>query len=129
MEGIKKEIEDIEKQMSDPSFWSDLKKSQELSKKQKALKELLEEYESLLSRCEDLYTLIELGLEEGDESITEEVEREYKELKKEVENLKIRTLLSGPYDKNNAILSIHAGSGGTEAQDWAEMLQDVHQMG
>ncbi|MCS3916701.1 peptide chain release factor 2 [Caldanaerobacter subterraneus subsp. tengcongensis MB4] len=122
MEGIKKEIEDIEKQMSDPSFWSDLKKSQELSKKQKALKELLEEYESLLSRCEDLYTLIELGLEEGDESIAEEVEREYKELKKEVENLKIRTLLSGPYDKNNAILSIHAGSGGTEAQDWAEML-------
>ncbi|AAM23799.1 Protein chain release factor B [Caldanaerobacter subterraneus subsp. tengcongensis MB4] len=122
VEGIKKEIEDIEKQMSDPSFWSDLKKSQELSKKQKALKELLEEYESLLSRCEDLYTLIELGLEEGDESIAEEVEREYKELKKEVENLKIRTLLSGPYDKNNAILSIHAGSGGTEAQDWAEML-------
>lgn len=122
VEGIKKEIEDIERQMSDPSFWSDLKKSQELSKKQKALKELLEEYESLLSRCEDLYTLIELGLEEGDESITEEVEREYKELKKEVENLKIRTLLNGPYDKNNAILSIHAGSGGTEAQDWAEML-------
>lgn len=122
VEGIKKEIEDIEKQMSDPSFWSDLKKSQELSKKQKALKELLEEYESLLSRCEDLYTLIELGLEEGDESIAEEVEREYKELKKEVENLKIRTLLNGPYDKNNAILSIHAGSGGTEAQDWAEML-------
>ncbi|MGB9780556.1 peptide chain release factor 2 [Caldanaerobacter sp.] len=122
VEGIKKEIEDIERKMSDPSFWSDLKKSQELSKRQKALKELLEEYESLLARCEDLYTLIELGLEEGDESIAEEVEKEYKELKKEVENLKIRTLLNGPYDKNNAILSIHAGSGGTEAQDWAEML-------
>ncbi|MBE3591830.1 MAG: peptide chain release factor 2 [Thermoanaerobacter sp.] len=122
MESVKREIEEIDKKMSDPAFWSDIKKSQELAKKQKALKELLEEYNSLVSKWEDLSTLIELGLEEGDESITDEVDKEYKELKKKLEDLKIKTLLNGPYDKNNAILSIHAGSGGTEAQDWAEML-------
>ncbi|ADH60341.1 hypothetical protein Tmath_0587 [Thermoanaerobacter mathranii subsp. mathranii str. A3] len=122
IEGVKREIEEIDKEMADPDFWNDIKKSQELAKRQKELKELLEEYNSLVRKWEDLTTLIELGLEEGDESITEEVDKEYKELKKKLEDLKIKTLLNGPYDKNNAILSIHAGSGGTEAQDWAEML-------
>lgn len=108
--------------MADPDFWNDLKKSQELSKKSKDLKELISEYNSLVKAWEDLNALIELGLEEDDESLTHEVEHEYKELDKRIKEMKIKTLLSGPYDRSNAILSIHAGAGGTEAQDWTEML-------
>ena len=108
--------------MSEPDFWNDLEKSQEMSKKLKDLKELILEYESLEKQWEDLNTLIELGLEEGDESLTQEVHDEYKSLTKSINEMKIKTLLSGPYDRNNAILSIHAGAGGTEAQDWTGML-------
>lgn len=108
--------------MAEPGFWDDLKRSQELTKRSKDLKDIIEEYNSLISQWEDLNTLIELGLEEGDESISDEVDREFRALNQRIENLRIKTLLSGPYDRNNAILSIHAGAGGTEAQDWAEML-------
>lgn len=108
--------------MAEPCFWDDLKKSQELTKRSKELKDVIEEYNSLISQWEDLNTLIELGLEEGDESISDEVDREFRALNQRIEDLRIKTLLSGPYDRNNAILSIHAGAGGTEAQDWTEML-------
>lgn len=108
--------------MAEPGFWEDLKKSQEITKRSKELKETIEEYNSLVSQWEDLNALIELGLEEGDETLSDEVDREFQVLNKKIEDLKIRTLLSGLYDRNNAILSIHAGAGGTEAQDWTEML-------
>lgn len=119
---MKREVAEIDKKMSEPDFWNDLEKSQEMSKKLKDLKELILEYESLEKQWEDLNTLIELGLEEGDESLTQEVHDEYKSLTKSINEMKIKTLLSGPYDRNNAILSIHAGAGGTEAQDWTGML-------
>jgi len=69
-----------------------------------------------------LYTLCELAIEEEDESIISEIEKDFKEFKKDYEDLRLQTLLTGPYDKNNAILTLHAGAGGTEAQDWAQML-------
>ena len=88
----------------------------------KTLKNQLEKYNKISSKRDDLYTLCELAIEEGDESIIGEIEKDFKEFKKDYEELKLQTLLTGPYDKNNAILTLHAGAGGTEAQDWAQML-------
>jgi peptide chain release factor 2 len=90
--------------------------------KLKTLKSQLEKYNEIISKWDDLYTLCQLAIEEEDESVISEIENDFKEFKKEYEDLKIHTLLTGPYDKNNAILTLHAGAGGTEAQDWAQML-------
>lgn len=82
----------------------------------------MDKYGKLVSLWEDLSTLCELGLEEQDESVIPEVEESFKTFKKAFEELKLETLLTGPYDKNNGILTLHAGAGGTEAQDWVQML-------
>jgi peptide chain release factor 2 len=86
------------------------------------MKDKMDKYNRLLSQWEDLKTLCELGLEEEDESLISEVEEDFKVFKKGYEELKLETLLTEPYDKNNAILTLHAGAGGTEAQDWVQML-------
>ncbi len=86
------------------------------------MKTRIEQYEKLKSDLEDLETLNQLGQEEEDASIVTEIEEELQTFKKEFEKLKLETLLTEPYDKNNAILTLHAGAGGTEAQDWVEML-------
>lgn len=86
------------------------------------MKEKLERYNRLTQEWEDVKTLCELGLEENDESVFSEVEESFKKFKKDFETLRLETLLTGPYDKNNAILTLHAGAGGTEAQDWVQML-------
>ena len=88
----------------------------------KSLKDRVEKYNKLYSQCEDLITLCELGIEEQDASLIPEAEEAFKAFKKDFEELKLETLLTGPYDKNNAILTLHAGAGGTEAQDWVQML-------
>lgn len=88
----------------------------------KTLKSQLEKYNEIFSKWDDLYTLCELAIEEEDESIISEIEKDFKEFKNDYEDLRIQTLLTGPYDKNNAMLTLHAGAGGTEAQDWAQML-------
>ena len=90
--------------------------------KTKPLKESLKRYEDLVSKFEDTYTLIQLGLEEEDGSVLGEIREGMNSLKSEIDDMKIQTLLSGQYDKNNAILTLHAGAGGTEAQDWVAML-------
>lgn len=108
--------------MNHPSFWEDIEKSQKINKEVKYLKNKIEKYESINSRIEDAEVLIQLGMEEEDPSIISEIRNEIEKLDKEVESLRLETLLSGPYDSNNAIISIHAGAGGTEAMDWASML-------
>ncbi len=108
--------------MNDPSFWEDLENSQRVNKEIKYLKNKITRYETLRSRIEDVDILIQLGIEEGDSSVVEEAQIEIDKLEKSVEALRLETLLSGPYDRNNAIISIHAGAGGTEAMDWASML-------
>lgn len=92
----------------------------------KGLRDKIDRYEKLKSTREDLSTLIELALEENDESVLGEVKSGYKKLVEDLENMKLETMLSGKYDKNNAIITLHAGAGGTEAQDWCEMLYRMY---
>ncbi len=90
--------------------------------KTKALKGKLDSFNGLTQEWEDLSTLVELGLQENDDSIFEEIKSGYDKLQQDLDKMRLETLLSGPYDKNNAIVTLHPGAGGTEAQDWAEML-------
>ena len=113
---------ELEEEMNDPSFWNDLEKSQKVNKEIKSLKSKIQKYNNLKRRLEDIEVLIELGAEEQDASIASEAIEEIEKLVKDVETLKLETLLNGPYDRNNAIISLHAGAGGTEAMDWAAML-------
>lgn len=115
-------IEEIEMDMTAPDFWNDNESAQTKLKFQKALKNKVEKFESLLFKAEDLDGLIEMALEDQDDSLEPEVENTYNELEAAYEKALLETLLKGDYDSNNAILSIHAGSGGTDAQDWASML-------
>lgn len=103
-------------------FWNDHETAQKLLKEKKAVETKANEYKALETQLEDIEVLIEMALEEKDQSLLKEIQEAYDQYQVEVENLKLKTLLDGEYDRNNAILSIHAGSGGTDAQDWAEML-------
>lgn len=115
-------MEELEQKATEPDFWNDMEKSQKVLQRTKAIKSKLDKYNNLLAEWDDLHTLNQLGLEEQEESVISEVEQGLKGLKEDYGKLKLETLLTGPYDKNNAILSFHAGAGGTEAQDWVEML-------
>ena len=103
-----------------------MENSQKVLQLTKQLKNKAERFYSLESKREDLITLAELGDEEEDLSVLPEIKQGYSELEKDLEAMKLETLLSGEYDKNNAILTLHAGAGGTEAQDWAEMLYRMY---
>lgn len=113
---------ELEQQTMVPGFWDDMEKSQKVLKKSKGLKNKLERYENLKENYEDTLVMIDMANDENDESMVEELKQSVKEIEKTTESLTLETLLSGPYDKNNAILTLHAGAGGTEAQDWVEML-------
>lgn len=115
-------IEEIEQMMEEPGFWDDIEKSSEVMKELKGLKGSLELIDHLQRQYEDLGVLIEMGNEEEDSDMVEEVEAEWKSFVKEFDKVKIETLLSGDYDKCNAVLKINAGAGGTESCDWANML-------
>lgn len=116
------EITELEQKAAEPGFWDDIENSQKVLQRTKALKNKVEGFQKLEADWDDLKTLIELGLEEKDESVIPEVAEGIKLLKDSLYKLKLETLLVGVYDKNNAILTLHAGAGGTEAQDWVQML-------
>lgn len=109
-------------EMSAPNFWDDTDKAQVKLKLQKSLKTRIDRFESLYGQIEELELLIEMALDERDDSMEEEVESSFKRLQLACDKMTLETLLTGEFDSNNAILSIHAGSGGTDAMDWAEML-------
>lgn len=109
-----------------PDFWDNIEESQKVLQKIKQLKIKVDNYEKLYTSWEDLITLVELGNEEEDLSVLGEVKNELKNLQQSVEDMTLQTLLSGEYDANNAILTLHAGAGGTEAQDWTEMLYRMY---
>ena len=108
--------------MEAPGFWDDTEKSQKSMKELKVLKDAFEKFDELIQRIDDANTLIEMADEENDTSLIPEVEEEIENLESKLEALRIETLLSGEYDNKNAILTLHAGAGGTEACDWCQML-------
>jgi peptide chain release factor 2 len=120
--GCQQRIEELEDQMNAPDFWNDLERSQKVNQEVKSLKNKLETFSRTKTRLEDTEVLIELGLEMEDSEILEEVLNDVEQLEKDVEKMRLNTLLKGPYDASNAIISLHAGAGGTEAMDWASML-------
>jgi len=108
--------------MGEASFWDDPDQAQKVSKEVNDLKAEVEGYKKLVGKVEDLDTMREMALEENDDSLIPEMETELQAAKAELEHLELGMLLSGEYDANNAILTLHAGAGGTEAQDWTSML-------
>jgi len=121
------EIAALRKKSEDASFWNDPEQSQKVLQRQKQLQTKADRYASLCRMYDDTLTLIEMAVEAEDESLLPEVESEYSAFCAELEKQTLGTLLTGEYDKNNAILSVHAGAGGTEAQDWAQMLFRMYQ--
>ena len=122
----KKEIAELDEQVAAEGFWNDIENSQKVLTRQKGLKNKVEKYEKLLSRHADLVTLVELAIEEDDESLLEEITNEFNSLEQAYSDSRLAALLSGEYDGCNAIVAFHAGAGGTEAQDWAQMLYRMY---
>ena len=121
LERLREEVEMLENKAAEPGFYDNMESAQKILQKTAALKQKDETYLNLVSRCEDTLTLIEMGNEEEDLSLLP-AQEEVEAIGKEIETMRLTTLLTGEYDSKNAILTFHAGSGGTEAQDWAEML-------
>ena len=122
IDAARQEAERLESETAMDGFWNDLARSQKVQMRLKQLQNKIARHEKLHSTWEDLTTLCEMGQEEDDADILEELKAEFDALEKNVEETRMTTLLSGEYDGNNVILQLHAGAGGTEAQDWAQML-------
>ena len=117
-----RDIEELELKQTAPGFWDDLENSQSVVQKTGKLKNKVESYANIASSYDDLLVLIDMADEEGDASLVEEITTSIDELEGKLSSLRLTTLLTGEYDGNNTILTFHAGSGGTEAMDWAQML-------
>ena len=128
IDGANEAIAKLEKETLEPDFYNDIKNSQKVLQKIKEFSNKIERFKSLQSDWEDMSTLVELAIAEDDESLLEEIQTGFNALSENIENMKLETLLSGPYDKSNAIITLHAGAGGTEAQDWCQMLFRMYQM-
>lgn len=112
----------MDQKAQEPGFWDDIQRSQSILQKSKRLRDRLNVLNNLVNDCEDIFSLVELALEESEESITNEVVNGFNDIKNRFEKLRLQTLLKGEYDRNDAILTLHAGAGGTEAMDWVQML-------
>lgn len=123
----KLKVEELELMLEAPDFWEDPERSAEVMKELRTLKAIIESYDNLKRAYEDVQTLIEMGYEENDESLIPEVKETLDAFIEAYEELRINTLLSDEYDKHDAILTLHAGAGGTESCDWASMLCRMYQ--
>ncbi len=115
-------IQELERMMEAPDFWNDNEKAQGYSKELSDLKAEVSDFNKIKNSFEDVETLLEMGYEEEDEALIPEITEEFETFKSEFDALQMKTLLSGEYDSDNAIVSLHAGAGGTESCDWASML-------
>ena len=126
LDSARAELEELEAETGKDGFWSDLENSQRVLQKIKQLKNRCGKYDKLYARWEDLTTLCLMSIEENDDSLLPELVSDYAAFEKDLEEARLSTLLSGEYDGYNAIMSFHAGAGGTEAQDWAQMLYRMY---
>lgn len=125
-EGLKRRRAELTAKQESEGFWSDLGKATAVNREAAAVDSKLEKYDKLVARTDDLEVLIDLSLESGTDSEQEEIAAELAEIDKLTEELRLQTLLNGKYDGNDAIMSLHAGAGGTEAQDWVSMLYRMY---
>lgn len=123
---LENELEELEKQTMQENFWNNNKNSSKILGQIKIIKSKTNKYKELKKEVTNLYELTELVEMELDEEIIKEILKNTKKLQKEIEKFEITTFLSGKYDSNNAIITIHPGAGGTESQDWAEMLYRMY---
>ena len=128
IDGAKEIVKKLEEESLAPDFYNDMKNSQKVLQKIKEQNTKIERFNALHTDWEDISTLVELAIAEDDDTLLEEITTGFEALKEKIENMKLETLLSGPYDKSNAIITLHAGAGGTEAQDWCQMLYRMYNM-
>ncbi len=126
LEGMKNELERYHAMQEAPGFWDNPEKSQQVVMKAKQIEGKLERYAKMCASWEDLMTICEMAAEEEDDSMLDELKEGYQQLAEDMERCRLETLLTGHYDKNNALVSFQAGAGGTEAQDWCQMLYRMY---
>ena len=122
----KEEWERLQAQIESPGFWDNADVSQQVMKRSRQLEAKIDRYNKMLSQWDDLMTICEMAIEENDESMLEELQESYADLESKMEAARLETLLTGDYDANNALVSFQAGAGGTEAQDWCQMLYRMY---
>lgn len=120
VDALREELAGLKSEMEKPDFWNDIDAANKTAKKAKPIEAKISAYDKLISEKEDLFVMLEMA--EEDEEMAEEFASELDTFARRVDDFHLSSLLSGPYDANNAIISLHAGAGGTEAQDWTEML-------
>ena len=128
LDEARNEVEKLEEESAQDGFWNDTENSQRVQKRIKTLKHKLERYAKLSGAWEDMLTMCEMAIEEDDDSMLPDLESEFHSFEETLESMRLETLLTGEYDANNAILTFHAGAGGTEAQDWTSMLYRMYNM-
>ena len=124
--GLRNELERLNAMQEAPGFWDDPEKSQKIVMKIKQAETKIERYEKMCGAWDDLMTICEMATEEDDDSMLDELKEGFAALASEMESCRLETLLTGKYDKNNAMMSFQAGAGGTEAQDWCSMLYRMY---
>ncbi len=126
LEDMEKELQELHEEMGADGFWDNIERSTHVNRKISTLEGKIKHYNNLLSQVDDVEVMMELAEEEDDNSMVEEAGNMLSTIETEVEALSLETLMRGEYDSNNAILSLHAGAGGTEAQDWTQMLYRMY---
>lgn len=124
--GAREELERLHAMQESPGFWDDPARSQKVAMRAKILEAKCEQYRRMTTAWEDLQTICEMALEEDDDSMLPELREGFERLTTEMDEARLETLLTGEYDGNNALMSFHAGAGGTEAQDWCQMLYRMY---
>lgn len=126
LEALQEELDELHQKAAAPNFWNDMENSSKVLQRTRQIENKIEAYKNLSVQCEDALTMIEIANEEKDLSVLSEITESVKNIETDLEKEKLSTLLTGEYDANNAILTFHAGAGGTESQDWAQMLYRMY---